>query len=161
MKAYTSKHARSSSTHLKMIFADFSSIKHGVKWCNFIYLHGNHIQHLCNFVHCGESQEVIILFLSHHQEGNASWVLVIWWVLCHNLLDLFIVFLSKLEWSFILILLGVSVVYKCTEGAMGLQERTKVSGLSWSICDTAAKVELFQCLHIWIILLIILLYFIY
>jgi hypothetical protein len=67
---YTSKHAWSCTTDLKMILANLSSIEHSIETGNFINLHWNHIQDLGNLVHCSKSEEVSVLLLSDHENWD-------------------------------------------------------------------------------------------
>lgn len=60
-----------------MILSNFSSIEHSIKAGNFINLHGCHVKNLSDFVHCGESQEVVVLLLRYEEQGDYCGMLIV------------------------------------------------------------------------------------
>ena len=84
---YTTNHAGSSPANLKMIFSDLCSVEHSVETGHLVNLHGCHLKDLGNLVHCGKSQEVIVLLLSDKQNRDDTGRFVVVWVLLEKSFD--------------------------------------------------------------------------
>lgn len=113
--SYTSEHAWSSSAYLQVVLSNSGPVEHSIETGDFVHLHGNHLKNLGHFVHGGQGEEVVVLFLSHHEEGDAGGVLVVGRVLSQDLPNLLIVLWSELKWSLVSVVLSISVVHKSTK----------------------------------------------
>jgi len=118
----STEHARGGTAHLQVVLADLGTVEHGVERCDFIHLHGRHVENLGDLVHCREGEEVVVLLLSDEESRDASGLLVVRGVLVEQILDLSVVLRGELEGSIVIIVLGVSVVRKGGEGGARLGE---------------------------------------
>lgn len=114
----TSQLARCCSTYLQVILADLGPIEHGVEGGDLVDLHRLHIENFGDFVHCGQSKEVIVLLLRDEQGRDACRLLIVRGVLVEQLLYLLVVLFSELEWRVLVVVLSVPVVSKCTESTL-------------------------------------------
>ena len=138
----TSQLARGCSAHLQVILADLGPIEHGVEGGDLVDLHGLHIEDLGDFVHCGESEEVIVLLLRDEQGRDACRLLIVRGVFVEQLLYLLVVLFGELERRVLVVVLSVPVVRKRTE-------RTLRCGRLLSDCQL--REELSQTDHFYVI----------
>lgn len=75
---YTANHAWSGAADLQVVLAHLGAVEHRVERGDFVDLHRGHLEDLCHFVHCGQSEEVIVLLLrdKQHWDDAARFVVV-------------------------------------------------------------------------------------
>ena len=105
-----------------MIFSDLCSVEHSVETGHLVNLHGCHLKDLGNLVHCGKSQEVVVLLLSDKQNRDDTGRFVVVWVLLEKSFDCCVRFLGEFEGAFRHVVFRVSVIGK------GRGERESLSG---------------------------------
>ena len=62
---------------LKVILSDLGAVEHGVEGGDLVDLHGLHVEDFGDLVHCGESQEVIVLLLCDKEGRDACGLLIV------------------------------------------------------------------------------------
>jgi hypothetical protein len=69
---YTSQEAWRSSADLQVVLSDLGAVEHGVETGHLVDLHWSHLENLGDLVHCGESEEVVVLLLSDEKSWDAA-----------------------------------------------------------------------------------------
>ena len=101
-----------------MVFSKLCSIEHGVEGGNLVDLHRLHLEDLSDLVHRRQSQEVVVLLLGNEEHWNDSAMLVVVWEVTKLFLDLFVILSCKFEWSFLNVILSISVVDESPHGPL-------------------------------------------
>lgn len=110
MGTYTAEEAGGRAADLEVVLADLGAVEHRVEGSDLVDLHGGHLEDLCNLVHRGQGQEVVVLLLSDEQDRNAARRLVVVRVLGLKRLDGGVGLVSELEWRLIQVVVRVSMV---------------------------------------------------